>query len=575
MKDCFDIVIVGAGSAGCVLAARLAEAGVGSVCLLEAGPRSWSPFVHVPAGYYRTMSDPKINWGFETSHQDNLGGRRIACPRGRLLGGSSAVNGLIYIRGQHEDYDGWERAGNRGWAWAQVLPYFKRSEDNALGADHYHGTGGSLGVSHPAIKNDACDAFVEAAQNLGVPFNPDFNGETQEGVGYFQLTIRRGLRTPASRFLSSSPEQKNIELRVCSDVDRIGFQNGKARYVEYRFGGRAMRVEARRAVVLCAGAIGTPAILQRSGIGPRKVLARLGIAPILIKEDVGRHLQDHYQARVVFKCLNSASLNLVSRNYLWRLKAGIDFVMRRSGPLTIGAGVVGLFARSRPDLDRPDIQFHVMPFSVDRPGDPFHPFAGFTVSVCELRPKSRGTVEIVSRNAAVPPAIDPQYFSHPDDGWAIARGIQLARDIAQAKPLKYLTTGEHEPGPGVADLVALREYAAARGSTIFHPCGTCRMGADEQAVVDHNLKVNGTSNLWIADASIMPSIVSGNTNAACVMIGERGAESIARDLKSPVYGHFPAEQQISDTAVASVTATAATAISTRVLSRHGQEDAAT
>ena len=531
MDKRFDIVVVGGGSAGCAVAARLAEAGLGSVCLIEAGERSYSPFVHVPVGYYRTMSDHKINWGFETVPQTNLGGRKITCPRGKVLGGSSALNGLVYIRGQHQDYDEWANRGNPGWSWNHVLPYFKRSEDQSRGASHFHGVGGPLGVSDPDFQNLGCDAFIAAAQNCQIPINSDFNGAYQGGVGTYQLTTKDGLRSVTSRFLATDGSLGKVHICSGAMVDRLAFDGSRAEVVYLKRRGRIEVIRANRAIVLCAGAIGSPAILQRSGVGPKALLQELGIQPVLVKEAVGKNLQDHFQARAVFKCHDSASLNVISKRISWRLAVGLSFLFRRSGPLTIGAGFVGLFANSSSEISRPDIQFHVMPFSVDRPGRPFHDFSGFTVSVCELRPRSRGDVKIVSTLPDVSPSIDPRYFSEPEDGWAIARGIELARTITRTEPLGSLVTEEHEPGVAVADLEGLRQYAANRGSTIFHPCGTCRMGPDDEAVVDEKLKVRALDNLWIADASIMPSIISGNTNAAAIMIGERGADFIRNNLK--------------------------------------------
>jgi choline dehydrogenase len=529
MADSFDFIVIGAGSAGCALANRLTEDPANRVLLLEAGGRDTNPWLHIPVGYYRTMFHPRLNWGYQTEPEPELDGRRVAWPRGRVLGGSSAINGLVYIRGQREDFELWRQLGNRGWGWDDVLPYFKRAEDQERGGDAFHGVGGPLAVSDLAGTHELCEAYINACDELGIPRTADFNGPVQEGAGYFQLTTRRGLRCSAAvAYLRPIRHRPNLAVVTDALVSRIVVEDRRATEVMYWRHGRLQSARAAQEVVLAAGAIGSPQILQLSGVGPGDHLAGLGIKVVHDLPGVGANLQDHFQARAVYRCTKPITLNDRVARPWQKLLMGLEWLVHRRGPLTIGAGQGGIFARTRPELATPDIQFHIILFSADKPGQPLHRFSGFTASVCQLRPESRGSVLISARDPHTHPAISANYLATEADRQCIVAGLQLARRLARTRALAPYIAEELEPGPGRVTDADMLAYARARGGTIFHPTSSCMMGpaSNPMAVVDASLKVHGLAGLRVADASIMPTVVSGNTNAACIMIGERAADLI-------------------------------------------------
>ncbi len=529
----FDYVIIGAGSAGCVLANRLSEDRGATVALIEAGGRDLNPWLHIPAGYFRTMFNPSVTWQFGSGPEPHLNNRIVSWPRGRVLGGTSAVNGLLYVRGQAQDFDTWRQLGNAGWSFQDVLPYFKRAEDQERGADEYHGAGGPLGVSDVHMNNPLCEAYIAACVAEGIPRSHDFNGPDQEGAGYFQLTTRHGRRcSTAVGYLNPARSRSNLSILTNAEVKRITLDGKRATGVVYRRDGQEHTVQARREVLLAAGAIGSPQILQVSGIGPGAVLREAGVEVHHDLPGVGENLQDHFQARFVYDCALPNSLNDVWHSRLKQMQTGLQYIFSRTGILTIGAGVVGVFTRSRPGLDAPDIQFHFLPLSAEGPGQGLHRFSGVTASVCQLRPDSRGVISITSSDAAVAPSIVSNYLAVESDQRVLVDGLKLARRIAAQEPFARYVRREYIPGREVATDADILAFARAKGTTIFHPCGTCKMGSDPMAVVDERLRVHGISGLRVIDASIMPTMTSGNTNAPTIMIGEKAADMIRADAKA-------------------------------------------
>jgi choline dehydrogenase len=529
----FDYVIIGAGSAGCVLARRLIDAG-NSVCLLEAGPKDRSIWIHLPIGYGKTMWHKRLNWRFETEPDPGMNGRRLYWPRGKTLGGSSAINGLIYIRGQREDYDGWAAAGNPGWSFSEVLPYFVKSEKNERGPDNFHGASGPLFVSDIGAKDELIEALVAGAQELGIPKNADFNGKAQEGAGYYQLNTRRGLRcSTAVGYLRPIARHPNLSVRTGALANRILFDGRRATGVSYLRQGSIQEVKARREIILSAGAIQSPQLLQLSGIGPAELLADKGIPLIHASREVGENLQDHLQFRLIYRCSKPITTNDQLRSLAGRARIGLQWLLSRSGPLAVGINQGGIFARALPESERPDVQFHCATLSADMAGGKVHEFSGFTLSVCQLRPQSRGFVRLRSRDAAEPPAMQPRYLSTELDRRTAVAAIKLARHLAATDAVRPYVAEEIKPGRGIVTDDELLEFARETGATIFHPSGTCRMGSDARAVVDPRLRVKGAQNLRVVDASIMPTLVSGNTNAGVVMIAEKASDMILEDaLKS-------------------------------------------
>ena len=535
MAESYDFIVIGAGSAGCALANRLTEDPANRVLLLEAGGRDWNPWIHVPVGYYKTIFNQKLNWGYETEPEPALDGRRIAWPRGRVLGGSSAINGLVYIRGQREDFQLWRQMGNQGWGWDDVLPFFKRAEDQERGADALHGEGGPLGVSDLHQTHEIIEAYVNACDEVGIPRTADFNGEDQEGVGYFQLTTRNGFRcSSAVAYIHPIAHRPNLDVVTDAMVSRIVVENKRATGVMYRKGRQLRRADVDGEVILSAGAIGSPQILQLSGIGPGDRLSELEIKVVHELKGVGANLQDHFQARSLYRCTKPITLNDRVKSPWQKMLMGFEWMVNRTGPLTIGAGQGGIFAKTRPELETPDVQFHLILFSADKPGEPLHDFSGFTASVCQLRPESRGTVMIASRDPKVHPKIHANYLATETDRQCMIDGLKLARRLAETEAMKPLIDEELEPGPDVTSDEAFLAYARKRGGTIFHPTSTCMMGpvTNPMMVVDNKLRVHGLEGLRVADASIMPTVVSGNTNAACIMIGEKLADMIQEDRRT-------------------------------------------
>ena len=532
MAETFDYVIVGAGSAGCVLASRLSEDGRHRVLLLEAGPRDRYPWIHVPIGYAKTMFHPVYNWRFKTEPEPYMNGREVYWPRGRTLGGSSAINGLIAIRGQREDYDDWAAQGNPGWSFADVLPWFRKSEHNVRGATEWHGADGPLWCSDITVPHPLVDALIGAGETLGIPRNDDFNGATQEGVGYYQLTTRNGRRcSTAVAYLRPARDRPNLTVRTAAHASRVELAGRRATGVTYRRGGREETVHAAREVILAAGALQSPQLLELSGIGAPDVLQRVGVPVLHALPGVGENLQDHLQARAIFRCTEPITTNDTLRTWHGRLRMGLEYVLFRGGPMAIGINQGGLFARVLPDSGRPDVQFHFATLSSDMAGSPVHTFSGFTMSVCQLRPRSRGHVHIRSADPLAPPAMQPLYLAEEEDRRTLVAGLRLARRLAATPPLARYVEAEYRPGSDAQSDEALLEFARNTGGTIFHPSGTTRMGpaSDPRAVVDAELRVHGIDTLRVVDCGIMPTLVSGNTNLPVVMIAEKISAAILRD----------------------------------------------
>jgi len=526
----FDYIIVGAGSAGCVLANRLTESGRRSVLLLEAGPRDLNPWIHVPLGYGVLFKNRSVNWMYQTEPEPGLNGRSVFQPRGKVLGGSSSINGLLYLRGQREDYERWRQLGNVGWGYDDVLPFFRKAEDNARGADAFHGAGGPLPVSDWRHPDPLSEAFVAAAAEVGIPTNHDFNGATQEGAGLFQTTSRRGRRaSTAVAYLRPARGRGNLHVETAALAERILFEGRRAVGVAWRQGGVLRTANARREVLVASGAFNSPQLLQVSGVGPAELLARHGITVVHDAPGVGEELQDHMQVRVVMRCSQAITLNDIVNHPVRRVLAGLQYVAQRKGPLTISAGTAGAFFKTDPRLSTPDIQIHFIPFSTTKMGDRLHDFSGFTASVCQLRPESRGSVRIRSADARVPPEIRINYLAAETDRVANVEGLKILRKILAAPALSPYVAGEIDPGDDVRSDDEILAFCRKVGSTIYHPVSTCRMGQDAAAVVDERLRVRGLEGLRVVDGSVMPSLVSGNTNAPIIMIAEKASVMIAED----------------------------------------------
>ena len=512
----YDYVIVGAGSAGCVLAARLTEDSRRSVLLLEAGPRDTDRWIHIPLGYGKLFARKDLNWSYESEPEPALNGRRIFTPRGRVLGGSSSINGLVYIRGQPEDFDGW---GMPGWRFSDLLPYFRKSEDQARGADAWHGSGGPLSVSD-LPRHELCDAFIAAAESIGIPRNDDFNGARQEGTGYYQATSCRGRRcSTATGYLRPAEKRRNLQVEVNALATKILFKGKTATGVEFVQGGQKHSVHAGE-VILAGGAFNSPQLLQLSGIGPRALLERHGIPVVHDAPGVGADLQDHFYVRTFWRCSRDITLNDDMMRWWRKLRIGAQYYLMKDGPLTVSAGHAAAFVRTRPEVTRPDAQLYFINFSTAQRGGVLHAHSGFTCAVSQLQVESRGSVAIKSADPEAPPAIRYNYLATENDRRVMVDGLKVARRIVTAPPMRGYVTDEFLPGEAVISDDQLLAFCRERGETVFHPAATCRMGS----VVDERLKVRGIENLRVIDASVMPSVPSGNINAAVIAVAEKGAD---------------------------------------------------
>ena len=526
----FDYVIVGAGTSGCVLANRLTEKNF-SVLLLEAGSRDTNPWIHIPVGYFKTMHNPDTDWCYRTQPDPGLNGRSISWPRGKVLGGSSSINGLIYIRGQAQDYDDWEAMGNSGWSYQDLLPYFRKCEDQERGANEFHGTGGNITVSNMRIRSSISEAFIQSALECGIPSNDDFNGIQQEGAGYYQLTASKGRRcSSAVGYLKPIKKRENLKIQTDSHVIRVLFDGNRASGIEYRRKGSAQAVHASRSVILSAGALGSPQLLMLSGIGNGNFLGEFQIPVRKHLAGVGENLQDHLQIRLVHRC-NVPTLNDEIRNPLRRMLIGLRYFAFRTGPMSMAASQIGIFTKSSPELVRPDIQFHFQPLSSDSPGKGVNHFSGITSSVTQLRPTSRGRLCLTSKDARDHISIIPNYLSTELDQKVAVAGIDVSRRIMKRPSMAKLIEQEVLPGENVRSFEEKLDSARSIGETIYHPVGTCKMGLDSDplAVVDCRLRVHGIQGLRVVDASIMPTITSGNTNAPTFAIAEKASDMILQD----------------------------------------------
>jgi len=530
--DQFDYIVVGAGSAGCVLANRLSADGRHKVLLLEAGPKDNYLWIHIPIGYGKTMFHKAYNWGFYTDPEPNMKDRRIYWPRGRGLGGSSSINGLICIRGQREDYDRWAQLGNPGWDWKSVLPYFIKSEHNSRGASAVHGGDGPLWMSDIGAKSELMEAIIRGAKEMGVPQNDDFNSGDQEGVGYYQLFTHNGWRiSSAVAYLKPARNRANLSIETDAHATGLILEGRRAVGVRYLQNGVAREARAAREVILSAGALQSPQLLQLSGIGPASLLQRHGINVVHDLPGVGQNLQDHLQLRLMYRVSKPITTNDDLRTLFSQAKIGLQWLLKGTGPLGIGINQGGLFTKILPGSETPDIQFHFGTLSADMAGGKPHPWSGCTFSVCQLRPESRGTVEIRSADPMEPPSMKPNYLEAETDRICAVESIKYARRLASTNALRPYLVGEYKPGADVSTDDEILDFAREYGATIFHPTGTCKMGSDPLAVTDARLRVHGIGGLRVVDCSIMPNLVSGNTHAPAVMIAEKASDMILADSK--------------------------------------------
>ena len=531
----FDYIIVGAGSAGCVLANRLSSISSNKILLLEAGGKDNYPWIHIPVGYYKTMHNPKTDWCFKTEPDETMNNRSINYPRGKTLGGSSSINGLLYIRGQEQDYDMWRQLGNVGWAWKDILPYFLKAENQEHGSSEFHNDSGPLSVSDQRIQLDILDVFMNASEEVGIPKIKDFNKGDNFGCGYFQVTVKNGLRCSASvAYLNPIKNRNNLKIEVKAHAKKIDFVNTKATGLSYWKNNKLINVKVKKELILSAGSIGSPHILQVSGVGDASKLRNFGINIIKNSLGVGKNLQDHLMMRPVYKVKNIKTLNKKINSIFGKILIGMEYAFYRKGPMTMGASQLCGFAKSDPSKETPNLQFHVQPISTDRLGGTnLHKFHAFTPTVANIRPTSRGEISINSADTRDNPKIKMNYLSTPEDRKVTADGLKLIRKIVlETNAFKKYKPEEFRPGISIKDDEDLVKTASDYAQTIFHPVGTCKMGKDEHSVVDDRLKAYGLQNLRIVDASIMPNITSGNTNAPTIMIAEKAADMIIEDSKS-------------------------------------------
>jgi choline dehydrogenase len=528
----FDYIIIGAGSAGCVLANRLSADPRNRVLLLEAGGSDNYIWIHIPVGYLYCMGNPRTDWGFKTESVAGLNGRALNYPRGKVLGGCSSINGMIYMRGQARDYDGWRQLGNSGWGWDDVLPYFKKSEDYAFGADDMHGAGGEWRVEGQRLHWPILDAFIAACEEVGIPHIEDFNRGDNFGVSYFKVNQKRGVRWNAAKaFLRPALQRRNLMVLSGAQAKEMLIEDSAARGVLFWRAGEVQAARANGEVILAAGAIGSPGLLEASGIGAGEVLTRLGIPVKREIAGVGENLQDHLQIRTIFKVSGARTLNERVARLTGKAGIALEYALRRTGPMSMAPSQLGAFARSDPSYETPNIQYHIQPLSLDRFGEPLHAFPAITASVANLRPESRGSVHLTTSDPRDPPSIQPNYLASEADRRVAADSIRLTRRIMATKAMAPYTPDEYLPGGQIASDEELARAAGDISTTIFHPVSTCKMGQDERAVVDERLHVHGIDGLRVADASVMPAITSGNTNSPVIMIAEKAADMILADRR--------------------------------------------
>ena len=529
----FDYVIVGAGSAGCVLANRLSADPDVKVLLLEAGGKDDWIWFKIPIGYLYCMGNPRADWGFKTEPEPGLNGRALGYPRGKVLGGCSSINGMLYLRGQSADYDGWRQMGNTGWGWDEVLPYFLRSEDHFDGESPHHRAGGEWRVERQRLSWEILEAFAQAAELAGIPRSDDFNRGDNEGVGLFHVNQRRGLRWSTSTgFLKPALKRPNLTVVTHAQAERLLFDGTRVTGLAFRQDGAPAWAEAGGEVILAAGAVGSPQLLELSGIGKPEVLQDHGIALRHALPGVGENLQDHLQIRTVFRVAGTRTMNQVANSLFGKAAMGLEYLVKRSGPLTMAPSQLGAFVRSDPSQATPNLEYHVQPLSLDSFGEPLHRFPAFTASVCNLRPESRGSIHIRSADFRDAPAIRPNYLATATDRRVAADSIRLTRKICAQAPLQAFAAEEIKPGPEIVGEEELAQAAGDIATTIFHPVGTCKMGEDPMAVVDARLRLHGLQGLRVVDASVMPTIVSGNTNSPTIMIAEKASDMIREDRRS-------------------------------------------